>query len=466
MHLTRRKFIRQACLSAVPIVAYAGASDISRRLSLSECMLIPERRAFPLGVSSGDVTQNRAILWTRYASFFTLKLAVFEKSNSARQAAIVFTTVHPLDGGYVHVDVTGLKSHHNYQFLFLVCDNHGNAFARSRPGNFKTAPDSDALVPVTLGAVSCTHNDYEPVVLEHAGARQDIDAFLLLGDTSYNDGCRTYQEFSDRWGTSLSKKGYLDLRASTSVISTLDDHEFADNFDPETIAISVRNAGLKTFFENTPIRVNAEHPLRIWRSFRYGKTCEIFVLDGRTERRPSTRHNSHQQYLSREQMDWLKHGLRSSDAVFKIIMNSVPIGTFPFFYEGDRWEGYPQQREEILSFIDEENITTVVWLSGDFHFASIGRVSYEGPGCRQTEILAGPGAQSPNYLAAALNMSPQFDWASVRNNYVTLHLDPQKLQMRLVYHGGLEDPTKTQLSDICEIHSQIITQSNECLARP
>lgn len=455
MQFTRRDFLRHSAATAVSVFAYSLVAESSRLHSVGECIALQATNAFTLGISSGDVTANEAIVWTKYTGPFSLKIAVWETTCDLRRGAIVFMDVIPKEGGYIHINVTQLKPYTAYQFAFMEFDQGGWAVGRSRVGNFRTSPHRDMMVPLTLGAVSCTHNDYDPVVLEHAGARNDIDVFLLLGDTVYNDGCSTPQQFRDSWGVNLRKKGYLDLRASTSVISTLDDHEIYDNFDPETVPIAVRNAALKSYFDHTPFRGHPERKSRIWRSFRWGRTCEIFVLDCRTERRPSTRHGFKNQYVSRQQMDWLKEGLASSNSLFKIIMNSVPIGTFPFFYESDRWEGYPQQRREILSFIDENDIPGVLWLAGDFHFASVGRVSPHGsPGCRQTEILAGPGAQIPNYLAAALNGSPQFDWASVRNNYVTLKLDPGRYQLKLVYHGGSEDPRKTNLSEICEIYSQ------------
>lgn len=461
MHFTRREFLRYSAASAVSVGAYTLYSDSIKPYSVGTCLELGEAITFPLGISAGDATHERVILWTCYQGIFPLQIAVWEAECDKNSVPIVLTGVTRKDGGFVHIDITRLKPYTSYQYAFIESDYNHQPIARSRIGKFLTAPDRNSLVPLTIGAVSCTHNSYEPVILEHAGARKDIDLFLLLGDTSYNDGCNSLQEFRDSWATNLAKKGYLDLRSSTSVIATLDDHEVCDNFNPETVSTSLLSASLKSFFENTAIRPNTNGKRQIWRSFRWGRTCEIFVLDARTERKPSTRHSSRNQYISQEQMDWLKSGLRNSDAQFKIIMNSVPIGTFPFLFERDRWEGYPQQRNEILSHIHDKEIPGVLWLSGDFHFASVARVSSEGPGARQCEILAGPGAQIPNYLAASLNASPQFDWASARNNYVTLTFDTQRYEIGLVYHGGAEDPLKTRFGEIEEIHRQILFLGNK-----
>ena len=125
-------------------------------------------------------------------------------------------------------------------------------------------------------------------------------------------------------------------------------------------------------------------------------------------------------------MNWLKEGLRNSPARFKLIMNSVPISDFPGFFDAapeDRWEGYPAQRQEILSFIDVEEIGGVLWVAGDFHLASVQRVSVSGAGEKQHEILVGPGAQVGNPLAIA---EPETSLIGLRleTTHTTIALDP------------------------------------------
>lgn len=437
------------------VVAFAGGAHSAGPLTIGDCLTVPASEAFSFGVACGDVTGESAILSTCFTSGRALKLGLWEAQADLGAKPLIWADVYTLDGGFVHIDAIGLKSYTNYTYAFF------EPLGRSRVGYFRTAPDSNMLVPLTIGASCCTDNMYQPVVLEHAAMRNDLDVFLLLGDSSYNDGCKTLKEFRAKWAQSFRKKGYMDLRASTSVIAALDDHEVIDNFDPETTPKSVLSSALRAFHDFTPTRSRGNNQL--WRTFRWGRTCEIFVMDCRTERRPSTRGTRLEQYISREQMEWLKNGLRSSNASFKLIMNSVPIGIFPFPSASDRWEGYPSQRNEILSFIDDQDIKGVLWLSGDFHFASVGRVSPHGPGSNQTEILAGPGAQVPNPLGLALNASKHFDWASIRNNYVTLTFSPEKYEVKLCYMGGDADPQKTRLGSIEEIYSQTLLFNSDLM---
>ncbi len=49
---------------------------------------------------------------------------------------------------------------------------------------------------------------------------------------------------------------------------------------------------------------------------------------------------------------------------------------YVFIY--DRWEGYWQDRKEILDFIQDNNIEGVVFLTGDVHASFINNLNPEG----------------------------------------------------------------------------------------
>lgn len=391
---------------------------------------------FALGIASGDVTATSAILWTRYDGSAPLRLVVWEMDGEAYVRRVHDAEATPVDA-FVHVDVTTLSPGLRYRYAFFEMDGEAR-MTRSPIGRFRAALADTTLDTVVIAGCSCTNNSYEPRPLEHAGTRSDIDAFLLLGDTTYNDSATTLDAYRGRWQGNLSKPGYRAMRAATSVLATWDDHEVTNDFDPETVSAARVAIARQTFFEHLPLRRDAASPDRIWKSMRWGGTVEIFVLDCRSERRPSTRETAMAEYLSRAQMDWLKTSLAASPCVFKLIANSVPISDFPFpfdFSSDDRWEGYRAQREEILRYVDETPIPGVLWVAGDFHLASMGRIATSGPGASAIEVLVGPGAQIPNPGYTTLR-APQFDWASGTNNYATMSFDPSTRTVTLRYYDG------------------------------
>ncbi|MBX7116022.1 MAG: alkaline phosphatase D family protein [Myxococcaceae bacterium] len=387
---------------------------------------------FPLDVAAGDVGPDSALLWTRYTGGQSLLLKVWE--DTALPGVIPLdVAVSPGAEGIVRADVTGLTPGKNYRYAFIEKDGEREV-SESPQGRFRAALAPDALEPLRFGAVSCTEQNHSLDTLLRAGERTDLDAFFMLGDTVYADSANTFEQYNGIWQRSLSLTGHRVMRRSTSMIATWDDHEFDNNWGGDTLPKERIEAAAKAFFLHQPVRYDEKKPTRVWRSLKWGKTAEVFVLDGRGER-----DRARGQYISTEQMAWLKAGLKESPCAFKVILNSVPIGRFGgaiyTLFASDRWEGFPDQRDEILSHVDREDIRGVLWVSGDFHLACMGRVSMSGPGSKAIEVLVGPGAQDANPLPSYPS-HPQFDWASAINNYTTFDLDPRSMEALIRYHSG------------------------------
>lgn len=413
---------------------YDAATDGTQDASLDGNRDLPEDFAsipeipgdFPLGIMAGDVTPTQVVLWTRYTGTGVLALRVVEMDRDRIVAVSFQDDVAVSPDGFVHVDVSGLRPRTHYQYAFLI-RARDRYVARSPVGRFRTAFDDGALDVLTFAGTSCTRQTHRPFpVLAHAARRGDLDFFIHCGDHTYCDGARTLVECRAKYEENWTAPGMQALHASTALYTTLDDHEVDNNFDPETFDRTALTNAIQAFFEHRAIRRDPMVRNRIWRSFKWGRTAEVFVLDCRTERRPSTRTSPSAQYISREQMDWLKTGLMRSNAVFKFIVNSVPITNFPGLFDvqaSDRWEGYAAQRNEILDFIVSHGIQGVWWLSGDFHLGSVGMLETSGPWSRMREVLMGPGGNNENPLWRTLG-APQFDFATGASNYTLFRADP------------------------------------------
>jgi alkaline phosphatase D len=341
----------------------------------------------------------------------------------------------PGDAGFTHVPVTDLVAGARYRYAFFEMAE-GVRTGRSRNGRLRAPIASDASELLTFGAICCTDKGRSPDPIQRAADEPNLDAFLLLGDNSYcvaTDLAKFRLDYRDHYG----RPAHVALRANHGQYITWDDHEIENNWDPETLAGQQVADAFSAFFEHAPLRRDQTSPNQIWRSARWGKTVEVFVLDCRSERLPSTRSGANAQYISPAQLAWLKQGLMSSTATFKLILNSVPITNMPGvwdFQQTDRWEGYAAQRTDLLTFIDA-NVQGVVWLAGDFHLAFISKVSPSGPGANQREVLCGPGGQSPNALVPTLT-APQFSFATGTNNFTTLKLDPGAREVTVTYTNG------------------------------
>ncbi|MGM0578608.1 MAG: alkaline phosphatase D family protein [Myxococcota bacterium] len=386
--------------------------------------------AFPLAVQAGDARPDGARLWTRHAGDAPLRLLVFGDGSPISDGPVhLDQPVARGEGGFVQVDVTGLEPGTWYRYAFLVEEADGAHGARSAVGRFRTAFGEDAQPPVVFGATSCIDKGIHPFAPLEQAAFDDLDFMVMAGDTVYADGAETLGDYRDVWHEWYAEAEFRKLHASTSFLYTWDDHETVNNWDPETIDPAQAAAARQAFFDFGAIRSDAPDEQRIWRSVRWGRTLEVFVLDCRSERKPSTRSTADAQYISPEQMAWLKQGLVASDATFKVIVNSVPFTDMPpvVLSTGDRWEGYSAQREEVLEVLHD--VSGVLWVSGDFHFGAVGGIEPPGePLAEVREVLAGPAAKLPNPLWAVVangQYADQFQFLTGVNNYVRFIAEPQ-----------------------------------------
>jgi alkaline phosphatase D len=373
---------------------------------------LSESSEFPLGVAAGDVTSDSVVLWTRYHGDETVSVHVWE--DDAGAAIIWQNRAVQFVEGFAHEAPT-IVAGKRYVYAFVA------GSVRSPLGYFRAAIAPGSLEPVTFMGFACTHYRREPFpALEQAAKRDDLDFWVAGGDKVYCDGLQGLQpNYRAAYERVYSQSGMYAMHQRASHYGTWDDHEFENNFNPEKTDPAVTALAKQTYFEHHPFKRPDND--QIWRSVRWGNTLELFILDCRSERLPSQ-----DQYISRAQMDWLKDGLKNTPCVFKMIVNSVPISDFPLVFDfkaRDRWAGYKEQRNEILSHINDNGISDVWWLAGDFHFGSIGRVSKDGPSSAQREILWGPGGNRPDPLYYMLD-DPQWDFATGDSNCMVLSCDP------------------------------------------
>ncbi len=433
-------------MRAITIAIVAAAVVVAQAPLLSQVALL-----FPHGVASGDVRETSAVLWTRSARSAPVSVEV---SADPRFASLVFErTVVPSPERDLTVKIlaSGLTPATRYQYRFR---SGGGAY--SQTGTFVTPPAADASADLTFAYSACSDGGYVGGVpalslgLLDAVVADRPDFFAHLGDNIYPDSSLvpnpifTLEAYRAKYKEIRSIATFRNFMASTSMITTWDDHEVENDYARETVDPRRWAEGHRAFMEYSPI---AEQPGgRIYRKFRWGREIELFVLDGRSYR---SRHASstpvcdnppgsrtpdlaptlppairaafaplvpqmrlpsppgcqetladpNRTMLGIGQKIWLKRELARSTATWKLILNQTPIQEF-FANPYDRWEGYAAERAEILTFIRTSGIKNVVWLTGDTHatFVNDVRLSTFTPPFETTgmkEVVTGPIAATP-----------------------------------------------------------------------
>ncbi|OEV09568.1 alkaline phosphatase D family protein [Streptomyces nanshensis] len=324
----------------------------------------------------------------------------------------------------VKADVRGLAADTAYWFRFSAGD------VRSPAGRTRTAPAEDAATDnLRFGVVSCSH--YEGgyfASYRHLAARTDLRAVLHLGDYIYEYGHDEYlREGQTKEAVRTAQPTHetitladyrvrhahhkLDpdcqaMHAAHAMIAMWDDHEIADdtwsggadNHTPgeEGDWEDRRRAAHQAYFEWMPVRPSIEGTT--YRRLRFGRLADLHLLDLRSFRDEQASigdgdviDDPDRTITGRKQLDWLKSGLSASTARWRMVGTSVMIapvafGSVPAHLLGplaellgipkeglavnvDQWDGYTDDRHELLTHLRDRRIENTVFLTGDIHMA-------------------------------------------------------------------------------------------------
>ncbi len=383
--------------------------------------------AFPCGVQTGDATTG-SVLVTTVTTEAVVGLRVVRAEGDAWVDDQEVEDLAPDDAGRVRLEVGALRADTAYALCFLSADGT----RQSRIARVRTPPAAGAAPRVIrFGATSCLAGNQPWPSLTHAST-QGLDVFLFLGDTVYADDAQDLDGYRRFWTNALGTAGLQDVTASTSTLATWDDHEVANNWPRDGATEEKIAAGLQAFQEGFPARAGGGR-MGIWRTVSWGDAIDFFVLDSRGERLEG-------RYLSPEQTAWLKEGLVASRARFKVILNSVPITDLSNFFgtaeASDRWQGFPEERADLLAHIVENDVRGVLFVAGDLHYGQIGQVDPAG-GLAEglTEVLVGPGGSQVNILAAVYPGNPQYAALVPAWNWTSFDCDPVAGTIRVRHFG-------------------------------
>ncbi|CAL9420859.1 alkaline phosphatase D family protein [Streptomyces levis] len=393
---------------------------------------VDQAPAFLHGVASGDPLPDGVLLWTRVTPVpeaipgsgigpdTEVSWTVARDKAFTNVVAKGSTTATAASDHTVKADIRGLEPGTDYWFRFSAGGTDSPA-ARTR-----TAPAHDAAVTgLRFGVVSCANWEagyFAPY--RHLAARGDLDAWLHLGDYIYEYGTGEYgtrgtvvrphapaheivtlSDYRTRHARYKTDPDLQALHAAAPVVAIWDDHEFANDAwtggaenhtEGAEGTWSARQAAAKqAYFEWMPVRPAIAGTT--YRRLRFGKLADLSLLDLRSFRSQQVKigngevDDPDRTLTGRAQLDWLKAGLQASDTTWRLVGNSVMISPFAIGslsadllkplakllglpQEGlalntDQWDGYTDDRREILTHLRANAIRNTVFLTGDIHMA-------------------------------------------------------------------------------------------------
>ncbi|MFJ9324603.1 alkaline phosphatase D family protein [Streptomyces globisporus] len=410
--------------------------------------------AFLHSVASGDPLPDGVLLWTRItpsegatpgsgkglASWVAWEVATDREFTTVVAQGTTQTSASA--DHTVKADVRGLKPSTTYFYRFIA-NQRSTSPVISPIGRTKTAPGLGSTPDrLRFGVVS--YADWQAgyfVAYRWLSSINQLDAVLHLGDYIYEYGAQTVavrkhepahdlislSDYRTRHGQYKRDKDLQSLHEMHPVIAIWDDHEFANNTwtggagnhteASEGSWTARRDAAKRAYFEWMPVRASTTGT--VFRRLQFGKLVDLHMLDLRSFRTIQAPVGSVMvddpagTITGREQLNWLKNGLSSSSAQWKFVGTSVMIspitfGSTPanllgpiaellgipkggFTINPDQWDGYTDDRRELLNHLVTNRIQNTVFLSGDVHMAfacdvPLNAAQYDGLGSIASEF--------------------------------------------------------------------------------
>ena len=246
----------------------------------------------------------------------------------------------------------------------------------------------------------------------------------------WTDAAATREVLDLHWRYNRADPVLKSLLAHTPVIAQWDDHEVINDFGAAWTSWETGDAsragystlvaqGRQAFFDWWPIRTAPGEPGRMHRRMQWGADLDVFVADARSHRSSNAAPDGPDKtLLGTEQAQWLQHGVAQSKATFKVVSLDVPLatptGSNPWMFGRDgvangtgsqvpptasspdisASTGFEHEIAAILTAWDTANVTGLVFVTTDVHFARISRFSkdFDGDGDKLKfhEIISGP----------------------------------------------------------------------------
>ncbi len=325
---------------------------------------------------------------------------------------------------------------------YVVCQDYSNGFYNAY--GF-LAQEQDVDVVVFLGDYIYEYLD-DGVGGPNNGPVRVVPPYPLGGQ--YPQGLPDYRHL---WKTYRSDPQIQAAHEQFAFIMLWDDHEFfndchqdyhEDTNPPGKSALTpqpaLRKAATQAWTEYSLAAVpfnptlGFEREITVYRNFNFGTLMQLVVTDERLYRDGppcgdidigeryetpgcAAQFDAARTMLGAAQKAWFLDQVTQSTRTWKIWANEVMLAQYKFgppltpellFFDLDQWDGYPDERAEILAAIEAANVQNFVALSGDAHLfmASYLKSDYNDTAAAPMGVELMVGAiSSGNYLDAGID---------------------------------------------------------------
>ena len=335
-----------------------------------------------------------------------------------------------------------------YELLVEARPENGITSAQMK-GKFKTPPDINSSRKIVFGASTCQgypdqdHPDGYKIYpfLESL----DLDFFVHAGDILYYDNLAKNKSMAHyHWDRMFSLPTNKSFHAQVTSYFEKDDHDAWFNDSYRGIKSSFMgdftfDQGLAVFRQEMPIKD------KTYRTFRWGKDLQIWLVEGRDYRSPNTQADGPDKTIwGKEQMEWFKQTVEASDATFKILISPTPVIGPDRSQKKDNHsnKGFYHEGEIIRKFIASQPNMYVI--CGDRHWQYVSE--HQDYGIVEFSI----GANSDDHAGGwkQEDVRPEHLYLNVVGGTMTVTIDPKgKGSISVVHYDVNGNPLNEFLAD-------------------
>ncbi|MEL6389173.1 MAG: alkaline phosphatase D family protein [Bacteroidota bacterium] len=253
--------------------------------------------------------------------------------------------------------------------------------SQTSTGQAKQANKSE----ITIAFGSCNRPDEEQTVWNKI-TKNKPDLWIWLGDIVYGDTEDMAKLRSD-YDLQSANADYASFSSTRDVIGIWDDHDYGVN-NGGTEYPKKDSSKLELF---RFLNVSKDNPA--WgrdgayqsHLYTYGDlTVKVLLLDARYFREEP--HQSNSTILGQRQWQWLIGHLSQNEADVHIIASGIQV--LPTDHKYEKWGNFKPERERLLNIIDQLDVNTPIFISGDRHIGEMSMVALPQSGLPILEITS------------------------------------------------------------------------------
>jgi alkaline phosphatase D len=367
------------------------------------------------GPMVGHTTDSTASIWAYDSEAESIAVELWRAGPNPEERQRF--TLPPADGRrpvFRHTFI-GLEPQTAYLYSLQVAGRDAAV------GSFTTAPVAGEPAQFSYVVTSCMNPRQWPIQPAWDQVRRQRPAFhLLIGDNVYADST-DYDVLWQHHREQRAVPNFANVLANVPSYATWDDHDFGPN-DSHAQTPGKENslAAFKDLWAN-PGYGTRETPGVFYR-FRWADV-DYFVLDNRYHRTDEHADVPDKTQFGEAQLRWLYHGLKDSEATFKIVVTGYDV-------MGSR---YPDEIKVIADLIRRSGAAGVLFHAGDIHRNELKQQDH-GAGYPITQITS-----------SGIARNAERPWAMID---IDTTLDDPTLTARFFVKEKLDQTHTLRLSDL------------------